>query len=212
MVMHSTGQGISTIVSSLIPFLAILNPFALCLYLAGVMDDLESRVFVRVLFWASLISLVVFWIFAVVGERLLLDFLGVRPEALRIFGGVIFFVVAYNYVTKGFRATELLRGSLEELPSAIALPFMIGAGTITQAILLGKKQGPYLSVFILFLGLFVCFSIVIAFKLVRDHLKKAREKVFERYVNILSRINGLLIGAISTEMVVSGIRKLWLQT
>ncbi len=200
------------IFSSLLSFLAILNPFALCLYLADVMDDLESRIFGKVLFWASLISLVVFWIFALVGEQLLVDFLRIRPEALRIFGGIIFFVVAYNYVTKGYRAAEILRGSLEELPSAIALPFMIGAGTITQAILLGERHGPYLSVFLLFLGLCLCFLVVIAFKLVRDHLKQAKEKVFERYVNILSRINGLLIGAISTEMVVSGIRELWLQT
>ena len=200
------------VASSLLPFLAILNPFALCLYLLGVMDDLESRAFIRVLFWASGISLIVFWTFALAGERVLVGFLRISPEALRIFGGVIFFVVAYNYVTRGYRAAELLRGSLEELPSAIALPFMIGAGTITQAILLGKKHGPCLSMFLLFLGLCICFVVVIAFKLIRDHLKQAREKVFERYINILSRINGLLIGAISTEMVVSNIRELWLQS
>lgn len=202
----------SMIFNSLLPFLAILNPFALCLYLTGVMDDLEPRTFVKVLFWASFISLVVFWIFAIVGERLLVDFLSVRTEALRIFGGIIFFIVAYNYVTKGYRAAEMLRGNLEELPSAIALPFMIGAGTITQAILLGEKHGPYLSMFLLFIGLLISFLIVAIFKLVRDRLKRAKEKVFERYVNILSRINGLLIGAISTEMVISGIKELWVQT
>lgn len=200
------------IVSSLLPFLAILNPFALCLYLAGVMEDLESRIFVKVLFWASLISLVVFWVSAIMGEPLLVEFVGVRPEALRIFGGIIFFIIAYNYVTRGYRATEVLRGSLEELPSAIALPFMIGAGTITEAILLGKRHGPYLSMLLIFLGLCVCFIVVVGFKLVKDCLKGEREKVFQRYVNILSRINGLLIGAISADMVVSGIRKLWLQT
>jgi multiple antibiotic resistance protein len=200
------------ILSSFLPFLAILNPFALCLYLAGVMDDLQFRVFVRVLLWASIISMVVFWVFAFTGEPLLVEFLGVRPEALRIFGGIIFFIIAYNYVTRGYRATEVLRGSLEELPSAIALPFMIGAGTITEAMLLGKRHGPYLSMFLLFLGLCVCFVVVIGFKLVKDFLKDEREKIFERYVNILSRINGLLIGAISADMVVSGIKKLWLQT
>jgi multiple antibiotic resistance protein len=200
------------ITSSLLPFLAILNPFALCLYLVGVMNDLDSSKFIKVLLRASVISLIVFWIFAIVGEPLLVDFLDVRPEALRIFGGIIFFIVGYNYVTRGYRAAEMLRGSLEELPSAIALPFMIGAGTITQAILLGKRDGPCLSMLLLFLGLFLCILVVAAFKLVRDHLKQAREKVFERYVNILSRINGLLIGAVSTEMVISGVRELWLQT
>jgi len=197
---------------SLLPFLALLNPFALCLYLAGVMDDLDSRTFIRVLSEASLISLAVFCLFALVGESLLVNFFGVKPEALRIFGGVIFSVVAYNYVTRGYKATEFLRGSLEKLPSAIALPFMIGAGTITQAILIGKKHEPYTSMFLLFLGVCVCFVVIIGFKLIKDRLKGAKEKVFERYVNTLSRINGLLIGAISTEMVISGTKKLWLQT
>lgn len=131
---------------------------------------------------------------------------------MRIFGGVIFIVVAYNYVTRGYKGAEFLRGSLEELPSAIALPFMIGAGTIMQAILIGKKHKPLTSMFLLFLGLCVCFIVIVGFKLLRDRLKGVREKVFERYVNILSRINGLIIGAISTEMVISGIKKLWLQT
>ena len=200
------------IAGSLIPFLAILNPFALCLYLVGVMDDLSPRDFLRVLSWASIFSLIAFWLSALAGEPFLVDVLQVRPGALRAFGGIIFFVVAYNYVTKGYKTTEMLRGGLEELPSAIALPFMIGAGTITQAILLGKRHGPYISLLVLFIGLSISFLLVVAFKLIRDHLKEKRERVFDRYVNILSRINGLLIGAISTEMVVSGVRELLLQT
>jgi multiple antibiotic resistance protein len=198
--------------NSLLPFLAILNPFALCLYLMGVMDDLDSKDFVRILAQASVISLAAFCLFALAGETLLVKFLGVRTEAMRIFGGVIFSIVAYNYVTKGYKAAEFLRGSLEELPSAIALPFMIGAGTITQSILIGKKHQPLTSVLLLLLGLSICFAVIVVFKLIRDRLKGAREKVFERYVNILSRINGLLIGAISTEMIVAGVKKLWLQT
>jgi len=201
----------NAIVKSLLSFLTILNPFALCLYLMGIMDELGSRVFVKVLFRASFISLISFCIFALTGEGFLVDFLGIRPEALRIFGGIIFFMVGYKYVTRGYRATEVLRGSLEELPSAIALPFMIGAGTVTQAILIGKKHGSYLSISILLLGLCISFLIVMGFKLFRDRLKGSKENVFERYINILSRINGLFIGTISTEMVVSGMRKLWLQ-
>ncbi|MGB2809759.1 MAG: MarC family protein [Sedimentisphaerales bacterium] len=200
------------IVKSFLSFLMILNPFALCLYLMGVIDELDSRTFTKVLFRASVISLIAFCIFALTGEKLLVGFLGISPDALRIFGGVVFFMVGYNYVTKGYRATGVLRGSLEELPSAIALPFMVGAGTITQAILIGKKHGPYLSVSILLFGTCMGFLIVIGFKVFRDYLKGAREKVFERYVNILSRINGLFIGTISTEMVVSGIRNLWFQS
>ena len=198
--------------SSLVPFIAILNPFALCLYLVGVMDDLERPDFTRVLIWACAISLATFLPFALAGERLLADVLGVQAGALRAFGGIIFLIVGCNYVVKGYRTTEALRGSLRELPSAIALPFMIGGGTITQAILVGKRHSPLVSAAVLFVGVAVCFVVVITFKAIRDHMHGDKERIFDRYVNIMVRINGLMIGAISVDMVISGVRSLWTET
>ncbi len=195
--------------AALVPFLAILNPFALCLYMVGVVEDLDMRSFVRVLLGASVISVVAFWVCALAGDSLLGGVLGIRPAAMRIFGGIIFFVVGYNYVLRGFRATEMLRGRVEELPSAIALPYMIGAGTITQAILVGKQHVWWEAMLVLLIGMAVTFVVLVGFKVVHDGVQKRNEAVFERYVNILARLNGLLIGAISTEMVVSSLHALW---
>ncbi|MFH1731498.1 MAG: MarC family protein [Planctomycetota bacterium] len=194
---------------SVISFLAILNPFALCLYLEGVVDELHPRQFVRVLVLASVMSFAAFVVFALAGEPLLVNLLSVRTESLRIFSGVIFFVVGYKYATKGFHATELLRGTLDELPSAIALPFMIGAGTITQSILIGKHHSGGISILIIATVMAVSFTVVITFNAVRARVRTRNQPVFDRYVNILSRLNGLLIGAISSQMIVSGIRDLW---
>ena len=202
-------EPVQQIVRSSVSFLAILNPFALCLYLAGVMEDLDRRAFNAVLARATLISLAAFCLFTLAGEPLLTTVLGVDPNAMRIFGGVIFFVVAYNYVTKGYRATEILRGQLDDLPSAIALPFMIGAGTLTESILIGKRHSAGIAVTLILLDMLLCFLIVAGFKVLKDHLSKVRERVFDRYVNILARVNGLLIGAISTDMIIEGARSLW---
>lgn len=198
-----------TPLSSLIAFLALLNPFALCLYLVGVMDDLDRRAFFGVLLRASGMSFVVFLAFAFTGERILRDFLHVRPESMRIFGGVIFFVVGYNYVMRGYKTTEMLRGQLDELPSAIALPFMIGAGTITQAILVGKQHDPLWVVLVLAAVMAITTLTVLLFRLIRDGMRASHERVFDRYVNMLSRLNGLIIGAISVEMIVGSLCDLW---
>jgi multiple antibiotic resistance protein len=196
---------------SLVAFVAILNPFALSLYLASLMDDLDRKRFFSVLFQASLISLVVFFLFAWCGEPLLIDFLAVQPSALRVFGGLIFVIVAYGYVTQGYKATVFLRGNLDGLPSSVALPFMIGAGTITQAILTGKRHHVAEAFLIIACTLVISFVIVTAFKLTRDHMSGPRERVFQRYVDILARLNGLIIGAISIDMVTNGLKELWLR-
>lgn len=199
---------ISDVTNSLLPFLAILNPFALCLYLVGVMEDLEYRELLKVLVISSLTSLAVFWLFVIFGNSLL-RVVGVSPPSLRIFGGIIFFVVAYNYVTKGFKGAEVLRGSLDELPSAIALPYMIGAGTITQSIIIGDNLPGWLGMMVVAVAVATTFLAILIFKRLRDMMRGAREPVFDRWVNILSRINGLVIGAVSTEMVIAGIHNLW---
>ncbi len=194
----------------LAPFLAILNPFALCLYTSSVMEDLDFRSVLKVVVGACVISTAVFWLFALTGEALLSGVFLVEPAALRAFGGLIFLIVGYNYVTKGYRGAEILRGSLEELPSAIALPFMVGAGTITQAIIIGQQVDKwYASMLVILLGVVVALVVLMLYKVLHDHLAGARERLFIRYVNILARLNGLLIGAISVSMIVEGIKELW---
>ena len=197
------------IVRSLIGFLAILNPFALCLYVGGMTSDLSAPRFLKVMLSACAVSFIVFAVFALAGEPLLVDGLSIHPGAMRAFGGLVFLVVAYKYVMIGYRAAEQLRGSLEGLSSAIALPFMIGAGTITQSILIGKRHAAATAVTILLAGIAVTFIIVLAFKVISGRVKGRREAVFERYVNILARINGLIIGAISIEMIVFGLQSVW---
>ncbi len=194
---------------SFVSFLAILNPFALCLYLAPVMTDLPRRDFFMVMVRACLISGLVLLLFAVAGDYVLKDLMGIHPAALRVFGGVIFFLVGYQYTMRGYRATEALRGSLDELPSAIALPFMIGAGTITQATLMGRRHSPQIAASLVVVGIAVCFVCVLLFTFLHERMQGPRERLFERYINIMSRLNGLLIGTISTEMIAFGLKELW---
>lgn len=197
------------ILSELLPFLVILNPFALCLYLEDAVHELDQRSFMRTVGAASAISVVTFWTFALGGRPLLVRTLGVQPEALRLFGGLIFLVIAYDYVRKGHLATAELRGSLRHFPSAIAFPYMIGAGTITQSILVGEHVSTLPTILILLIGVAIAFIVLVVFKVATDHLKKRRENLFYHYMDIMARLNGLIIGAVSTQMIVFGARALW---
>ena len=190
-------------------FIVILNPFALCLYLTGLMDELEDHEFIRVIAWASMLSLSVFVLFAFMGHLIVTRIFGVDAEALRIFGGIVIGIIAYGYVTRGFKAVEQLRGNLEELPSAIAVPFMVGAGSLTKAILMGERQSSLFSVAVITSSVIAGFVLIMVFWGIRHRLRRVQEKVFDRYINLLSRINGLLLGAVAMDMIVTGIRDVW---
>ena len=196
------------ILQDLVAFVAILNPFALCLYLVGLIHDLNRRDFFWVMTAATAMSLAAFVVFAFGGDPLLRG-LGIRVSAMRMFGGLILLGIAYNYVMKGYKAAEMLRGSLDELPSAIAMPFMIGAGTITQAIMMGRSHPPVVTAGILVVAMGFSLGVVCLFYVLHGFFHAKRERVFNRYINILARLNGLLIGAIAMEMTLQGAHKLW---
>jgi len=195
----------SDAVTSGASFLAILNPFALSLYLWVLMTGIERAEFFRVLLQATLISLAIFCVFAVAGERML-DLLGIDAGALRLFGGLVFLMIALKYVSHGYRAVESLRGSITELPSAIAVPFMIGAGTITQAILIGKRHDLPIALTILAAVIALSLLVITAFYFINARLTPRYESAFNRYVNMLARLNGLIIGAFSVKMIFEGAR------
>ncbi|MFW6279622.1 MAG: MarC family protein [Planctomycetota bacterium] len=195
-------------INELLPFLSILNPFALCLYLSDTAHELGLRAYVRTIGVASLISYATFLVFALGGRPLLVKTLHIQPEAMRLFGGIIFLVIAHDYVMKGYRATAELRGRLH-LPSAVALPYMIGAGTITQSILIGEHLTLSATILTLFFGVVTAFVVLLLFKIAGDQLKKRREDIMNRYLDLFARLNALVIGAISTQMIMSGVRTLW---
>jgi len=193
----------------LLGFIVLLNPFALSLYLTGLMDELEDHEFLKTLTWASVMSAVIFAVFAFSGKTIVIDFFGVGPDALRAFGGIIISIVAYGYVVRGYRSMEQLRGSLDELPSAIAVPYMVGAGSLTKSILLGEQNSPAAAMLILTVGVAATFAVVMVFKYIRHGMRRSHARIFDRYVNMLSRVNGLLLGAVAMDMIVNSVRNIW---
>jgi small neutral amino acid transporter SnatA (MarC family) len=86
---------------------------------------------------------------------------------------------------------------------------MIGAGTITQSILIGEHMDLLPTLLTLLLGVFTAFSVLVAFKVATDRFKQRREDIFYQYMDTLARLNGLIIGAVSIQMIVFGLRALW---
>ena len=85
------------------------------IYMLGIIRNSEARVFNRALIQGSLISFVVFIIFAKTGEAFFHDVLHVRFESFQIFGGIIFLVIGYRYVFEGSQGNDLVGYSKEQV-------------------------------------------------------------------------------------------------
>ncbi len=190
--------------------IVMLNPFALFLYLEPVRKDLSHKQFVSVIFKATLISLMVCYLFFFSGEYLFKNVFNIDFESFRIFGGIIIFSYAYFFIVKGQRALIMMKEDLDDLASEIALPFMVGAGTISLSILTSYRHPRPIGVLVLLISFAVNFTTIFLLKTLRDSLEgKKLKTAYDKNMEILLRLNGFFIGAIGINMILTGIKKMF---
>ncbi|WP_336165352.1 MarC family protein [Acinetobacter ursingii] len=186
-------------------FFSLLNPFLMSIYMVGMIRNSEAKVFNRALIQGCVIAFVVFMLFAWGGETIFSKYLNVRFEAFQIFGGLIFLVIGYRYVFQGADTIGEMRGAPEHLAGTIAMPFMIGPGTISAAVVTGIGLPIGGAALIIAFTLAITCSLLILMKFAHDHLRYKHAKYIDRYVDIVGRLSALLIGTIAIDMIITGI-------
>lgn len=190
----------------IVEFLVMLNPFALFLYLEPIRKQLSHQDFIRVVFKSTIISLSICFLFFLFGDTIFRDILQINFESFRIFGGIIIFSYAFYFIVRGQKALITMKEDLDDLASEIALPFMVGAGTISLSILLSERLEYGMGAVALISVFAINFLTIYLMKKFRDSIEKKKFRtVFDKNMEILLRLNGLFIGSIGVNMVITGI-------
>lgn len=186
----------------------ILNPFLMTVYLMDVIRSVEKSTFRRMLARAALISGVVFAAFAVTGDAIFRNVLHVRFASFAIFGGVVFLVIGIRFVLMGPGVIEELRGRSAHVAGSIAMPFMIGPGTVNASVLAGAQLPAWAAVLAVATALTSTVVMVLLLRYIHDHVRERYAELVERYVDVIGRISALVMGTFAVEMILSGI-DLW---
>ncbi len=190
--------------------LVLLNPFALSVYLFEILREHPVKRIAGLLIRAAVIAGVVFFCFAIAGERLLTDLLHVRFFTFQIFGGVIFLLIGVKFVMQGASALTLIRGEPEQLAGTVAMPFLIGPGTISASALAGVRLGPVVAFASIAGALLVTVGLLLGLKLGFDQIRQRNALLLERYAEAAGRVSGVIAGTMSLEMIASGVEG-WLR-
>lgn len=183
----------------------LLNPFLLSIYLSALIQDLDGPTFRRVLIRASLISSSVFVATALAGDAIFVDVLQARYAAFQIFGGLIFLGVGYQFAMQGAGSITLLRGNASHLSGSIAMPFMIGPGTVSASIYMGSQLSPVMVVPAIVGALALTTAALILIKSVHDHIRHDYSELVNRYWEITGRVMAIVIGTLAVEMILRGV-------
>lgn len=186
--------------------LMLLNPFLVIVYLIDVMEKLDRMQFSMVLVRAGIIASGIFCSFAILGDVVFSQIVQVEFASFQIFGGIIFLLIGLQFVFKGPQAIEMLRGESEHLAGAIAMPVLIGPGTISASVIIGERHEPMLACIAVIVAVLCSVATMLLLKSMHDYVRPRKERLVQRYIEVMGRITALYIGTVAIEMLMRGIR------
>jgi multiple antibiotic resistance protein len=189
---------------SFLVLLVLLNPFVLSIYLIDLVKGMRFPQFANQLARAWLISFVVFVLFAWTGDRLFEDIFQVRFFAFLIFGGITFLIIGIRLIVGGDMAVRL-KPDDADVAISIAMPLMIGPGTISASVLAGARLSKGMAVGAIALALGVAFVAMLVFKRVHDAVRQRDERLVALYVEIAGRVTALFTGSFAIDMILRGV-------
>lgn len=183
----------------------LLNPFLMVVYMTDVFDKLTIADFRSVIIRASLISTIVFLLAAMLGDFLFRELLQAEFASFQVFGGVVFLLIALRFVFEGNSAIKGLRGESRNIAGSIAMPLMIGPGTIGASILVGKRLTHVNAILSIIVAVLISGILMILLKYIHDYVWARNENIVHHYVDIAGRVTALVVGTFAIEMIMRGL-------
>ena len=205
------------IIKIILAFLVLINPFgALTLFLDSTRGySMNNRR--KVARVACLTIFITISFFTIVGETLL-KALGISIGSFQLAGGILVFLIALNMMNGDGNPVkpdqenfdvEYDKHAAPSTASAVvplAIPMMIGPGGISTVIIYSSQVSGMLQVSaILIAGLFIslfCYLALMA-------AGRISRLLGDTGLNIMSRIMGMLLAAVSIEIIVNALRTLF---
>ncbi|MGR3374562.1 MarC family protein [Pseudooceanicola nanhaiensis] len=197
----------SDLITAFVALFVIIDPIGLTpLFAALTQGDPQSRrraVGIR----ACLVALFILSLFTIFGEAVL-GFVGISMPAFRIAGGILLFLTALDMLFE--RRTKRREDKADEEedgddPSVfpLAIPLIAGPGAIATVILLAGRD-PGLPGILSTIGVTVAVLLVVfALFLTAGLLERLLGRVG---INVVTRLLGMLLAALSVQFVLDGLR------
>lgn len=194
---------------SLLLLFILLNPFILSVYLNEVIRALTFRQFTGQMLRAGFISLSVFLLFAWAGEAVFSDVMQVSFAAFLVFGGITFLVVGIRLILGARHPIQALDPESGEVSGAIAMPFIVGPGTISAAVFAGSSQPLPMAFASIGAGLGLAVAAILVIKWLHDYVRSRNERLVTRYTEVAGRVTALFTGTFAVELIFTGMAR-WL--
>lgn len=190
---------------ALTSYFVVIDPIGTALIFHGLTTGCDRAYARRMALRSTLISAAIVLVFAFFGESLL-NKLGISIAALRVSGGLLLFITAFNMVTKGETGRRWQSGpEIDISVFPMSIPLLSGPGCLTVTILL-FSQTPTLAG-----NLSLVASVVVIYALTYAALssaKRVKQVIGRTGDDILRRLLGVILAALSIQFITDGLRQI----
>lgn len=188
-----------------VKILAILDPFAVVPVFITLTEGFEARRRDEIVWKAFIAMCVMVFTFASFGIWIL-NFFGISLASLRVGGGAILLVLAFDVLGEAPRSKKLDPEEIAVMP--VATPLLVGPGTMTTIILLVTENNTlegYVAV------LTAALLAVTTAALMLKYSTYIVSKLSKSFVRGLGRFMSIIIAAMAFEMMKNGVAE-WINT
>jgi multiple antibiotic resistance protein len=200
---------IELFVSSFITFFVVIDPPGCAPIFAGLTAGTDALHRRAMAIRAVLVAALILFGFALFGEALLRG-LGISLNAFKIAGGIMLFLIALEMVFE--KRTERREDRAEKITAEeatdisvfpMAMPMIAGPGSIATVMLLMSQNSGIETAAVVLSAMFAILAITLVALLAAGPLMRL---VGAKIEAVISRLLGVLLGALATQFVIDGIR------
>ena len=204
------GGNFGHMISVFMGFLAIMNPVANVPIFLGLTSDDDRQTAASVALRALLLAFLIVCLFSILG-KVIFELFGLSLPALRITGGLIVFVIGFHMLQgssssihqpKEANQQQSRESALGVAVSPLAMPILAGPGTIATAMNFAAGGG-LLKISMTIAAFAVLCVITYAFFIFGE---KFVTYIGASVVGAITRLMGLILAVIGTQMVITGIQ------
>lgn len=198
-------------IPAFVTLFVIIDPIGLAPLFVAMTQGMSPRQRRSIAIRACLVAAGLLTLFGLAGEAVL-GFLGISMPAFRIAGGILLFLTALDMLFE--RRSERRQGTADAEPDdhdpsvfPLAIPLIAGPGAIASMILLtGQDASP-----VNLIAIHIVMVLVITCVLILFLLAAPLERLLgPTGINVVTRLLGMLLAALSVQFVIDGLRDLQL--
>ena len=200
---------IESVLQHSITFFAILDPIGASAIMLSILNVNISKKEMNKIAYKSTITVIISFLVVLFGGNLILGAFNINENSIKVIGGIILIITAISMIQSSKDAKELSKEEGEDIKVQddlsiipIAIPITFGPGIFSTIIILKHQvTGVYDLISIIIAFLINAMLIYFIFKnsiYIKEYLGLTGQ-------NVITKLMGLIVGAIAVQFIVSGL-------